>query len=425
LLLFGLLCRTSGLPGLKDKIGHDAKLLAGIVSLIWGIHPIQTESVTYIVQRSESLMGMFYLLTLYCFVRGLTLQNNNNRWFLWGIISCSLGMLCKPVMVTAPLVVILYDRTFISGSLSEAFKEHKREYLLLVATLFIPMSLLVAPNESSTSAGFGAMAVGPLQYLVTQCGVIIHYVRLVIWPVGLCLDYDWIPSNISWKTIVEISVVSLALVTSLWMFHKQRIEGFVAISFFVLLFPSSGIVPLSDCAAEHRMYLPSVCVIIFLFSGLFRFIYSVPLKYFSSSGLILILVVVMSGSLGVMTIARNRLYLSEEHMWRDVVAQCPANLRGHLGVGAVLLKQGNLEGAEHHFLRIIEDPRSADNNYRRRFGTEFAMAYNNLGVIAFERKQIEKASVFFERSLLFGKIINAEDNLRLVERLKKNNKVTK
>jgi len=132
LLLFGLLCRTSGLPGLKDKIGHDAKLLAGIVSLIWGIHPIQTESVTYIVQRSESLMGMFYLLTLYCFVRGLTLQNNNNRWFLWGIISCSLGMLCKPVMVTAPLVVILYDRTFISGSLSEAFKEHKREYLLLL-----------------------------------------------------------------------------------------------------------------------------------------------------------------------------------------------------------------------------------------------------------------------------------------------------
>ena len=419
LLLFGILRRTFVLPMFRDTVGLSATLFAGIISLFWGIHPIQTESVTYIVQRSESLMGMFYLLTLYCFIRGLMPQSDDNRWFFWGIISCALGMLCKPVMVTAPLIVLLYDGTFLSGSVRLAIERHRKEYLLLAATLLIPAILLSAPNESSSSAGFGAIAVSPCQYFITQSGVLLHYVKLVLWPMSLCLDYDWIPANLSLKTIMEICVIVLAVVMSFRMFFKQQIVGFIGLSFFIMLFPSSGFIPLSDCAAEHRMYLPSVCVVLLFFFGTFRFMQFVLRKDHLLPGVMLILGVVVCVCLGFMTVARNRTYLSEEHMWNDVISKCPWNLRGRLGVGTVLLKQGNYEWAEYHFMKIVEDPRGAYQNLRYRYGTEFAMAYNNLGAIAFERKQINKAKELFEKSILFGKTSNAENNLRLVSEWQK------
>ena len=121
LLLFGLLRRTFALPVLREKFGDHALALAFAIALLWAVHPLQSASVTYIVQRAESLVSLFYLLTLYCMVRGVE-SGKPAGWYAGAVLACLLGMSTKEVMVTAPVVVLLYDWMFLAGSLTEALR---------------------------------------------------------------------------------------------------------------------------------------------------------------------------------------------------------------------------------------------------------------------------------------------------------------
>ena len=111
--LFGVTRRTLLTPLLKDRFSGSATTLALIVALVFVVHPIQTGSVTYIVQRVESLMGLLYLATLYCAIRALAARPRaRTLWTGASILACALGMGTKEVMATAPLMVMLWDRLF-------------------------------------------------------------------------------------------------------------------------------------------------------------------------------------------------------------------------------------------------------------------------------------------------------------------------
>ena len=103
LTLFGLVRRTLRLPSLAPRFGEQATNLAWVAALIWMLHPLQTETIDYVTQRTESMMGLFYLLTLYCSVRAL--EGRPGRWHVAAIVACAAGMACKESMVTAPVMV--------------------------------------------------------------------------------------------------------------------------------------------------------------------------------------------------------------------------------------------------------------------------------------------------------------------------------
>ena len=130
LLLFGILRRTFLLRSLGNSQIPTPIYFALAIALLWAVHPLQTESVTYIVQRAESLVGLFYLLTLYCFIRGAT-WGRGRYWYAAAVLACLLGMASKEVMVSAPLIVLLYDRAFLAGSLREAWRRRYGFYLAL------------------------------------------------------------------------------------------------------------------------------------------------------------------------------------------------------------------------------------------------------------------------------------------------------
>jgi len=123
--------------------------LALAIAVLWMVHPLQTQAVTYIIQRSESMMGLFYLLTLYCFIRGVESPlMENGKWFmgdgswrlgarLWyglSVAACASGMTCKQVMVSAPVMVLLYDRAYVSGTFREAWRRRWPLYVGLAST---------------------------------------------------------------------------------------------------------------------------------------------------------------------------------------------------------------------------------------------------------------------------------------------------
>ena len=186
LVLCGVVHRTLTGPRLQYADSSTTRWLALAAALVWMVHPLQTESVTYVVQRTESLMGLFYLLTLYCVIRGHG-SVHRRGWYAAAVVASAMGMACKEVMITAPLVVLLYDRTFFSTSFREALRDRYRLYGGLASTW-----LVLAAAQKATShptAGFGLGHLTPWGYAMTQPGVILHYLRLALWPSPLVIDY--------------------------------------------------------------------------------------------------------------------------------------------------------------------------------------------------------------------------------------------
>ena len=165
---------------------------------LWALHPLQTESVTCIAQRTESLCGLFYLLTLYAFARATLLAVQPapgwsaltpTRWLVLSVLSCLLGMATKEVMVTAPVLVFLFDRTFVARSFAAAWRARRSYYVALAATWLGLLALLfLGSGARGASAGFGLGVTG-WTYLLKQGEAVLLYLRLAVWPYPLVLDY--------------------------------------------------------------------------------------------------------------------------------------------------------------------------------------------------------------------------------------------
>ena len=235
LALFGLVRRTLLLPALVERFGSASTGLALAVALVWALHPLQTESVTYIIQRAEALVGLFYLLTLYCLLRGAT-SARTWVWYAATVGTCAMGMASKEVMVSAPLVAVLYDRLFISGSFKESLRRQWGWYLALAATWAILGLLVYMSLGRGGTAGFN-MGMSVWEYARTQFGCIMHYLRLAFWPSPLVLDYgdgtasqaaDIIPYAIGVGLLLAATAVALA---------RRPKWGFLGVWFFAILRP--------------------------------------------------------------------------------------------------------------------------------------------------------------------------------------------
>lgn len=374
LVLFGLLRRTLAQPALAARVPSSARLAVAFgTAAVWLLHPLQTASVTYLSQRTESLMGLFYLLTLYAFVRGAT--ERRSRWFIVAVIACFLGIATKEVMMTAPVIVLLYDRTFISGSFTEAWRRHRTVYLGLAASWLLLAYLLVDVQQR----GIGYKAATPWTYALTESRVLLHYLKLSIWPTPLVFDYG--PGIVSSLAEVWPYAVGVVLLLGLTIVALRRwpVAGFVGAWFFVILAPTSSFVPVgAQPMAENRLYLPlaALCAAALIMAG----------SRFGRRGALAI-ATTLSLAAASATIARNRDYQSALTLWNDTVAKAPHNSRAHAGVGAALLEQGKPADAISPLRRALElDPQLAE-------------AHNNLANALSDTGRSADALAHFARAL--------------------------
>ncbi len=216
LVLFDLVRRTLTLAPLGTANQQTADRLAFAAVLVWLVHPLTTQSVTYIVQRAESLMGLFYLLTLVCLLRG-ALAARAWPWYTGAVAACSLGMGTKEVMITAPLVALAYDRIFLAGAWRTVLRRRWAVYLgfLSAAVWLIVTTGHTFARLKDATAGFGMRGITWNEYLGTQGGVILHYLRLTFWPDRLCLDYWWPVADSLCEIALPCAVVASLLAASL------------------------------------------------------------------------------------------------------------------------------------------------------------------------------------------------------------------
>lgn len=420
LVLFGVVRRTFRTPPLRKAYGHATTGLATAVALLWVVHPLQTESVTYIVQRVESLMGLFYLLTLYAVIRYA--EQPGLRWFIIAVAACALGMGTKEVMVTAPVVVLLYDRAFLAGTFREALRRRWALYASLAATWLI-LAWLITGGPRSSTAGIGLKDISPLTYATTQLGVIVHYLRLSLWPQPLCLDYAWPLVTPVREAIGPGIFVSILLAATLWAIVRRPAAGFLGAWIFLILAPTSSFVTIKDAAFEHRMYLPLAGVIVAVV-----FVAHSAIRQFGgersprrSRVVGAVALVVVAAGLGGATIARNRDYQSALRMWTDVVEKRPDNPRGHFALGVAKAALGRLDEAIRHYRDTLAlDPNDArtHNNlaivyaqqgrkaeaiaeYERALALrpDHAEAHNNLGVLLAEQGRTDEAIAHYQLAI--------------------------
>jgi tetratricopeptide (TPR) repeat protein len=338
LLLFGLVRRTLAGPVLRGRFGRDADALALAVAVIWALHPLQTESVTYVVQRVESLMGLFYLLTLYCFVRS-TEAPRPIGWQVGAALSCLLGMATKEAMVTAPLLVLLYDRTFVAGTFREALRRRRGLYGALVAT-WVPLLGLVASTgwNRGRSAGFNA-GVSPGVYWLTQLEAVAKYGFLSVWPRPLVFDYGPFRRFGLGEVAPYAVVVALMVVATLAGLWRRSPLGFLGAWFLVILAPSSVVPVASQTMAEHRMYLSLAAVACAGVVGIYSLLGRWSWPLLAAAALLL----------GILTARRNEIYSSELRLWTDTVAKRPENANARNNLGLALFRAGQAAEAVQQY----------------------------------------------------------------------------
>lgn len=395
LVLYGLIRRTLQFKIFKSLNPSTTYILPFSIALLWVVHPLNTQSVTYIIQRSESCMGLFYLLTLYGFVRSV--QSSRARgWSLFTVIFCAIGMGCKAVMITAPVMVLMYDYFFVSHSFIKALQAKPLMYTGLAATWGLLLisglaqSIFFSTNPYAT-VGFGYHGLTPLAYALAQSGAILQYIKLSLWPGSLCLDYGWrIPQNMT-VIIGPVVIIFGLLIVTIISFLKKHWAGFVGLTFFLILSPTSSIIPIKDLLFEHRMYLPLICVLIIVVVSARRLLDRMAAHFsthpssvnFISMGLVLI----ASSALGYKTYSRNKDYHNVLVMWHDVVSKRPDNARARTNYGVFLQQSGDLKSALEQYKIAL----SIDEN-----DTE---AHFNYGTALMANQQIDRAMEEFQATI--------------------------
>jgi tetratricopeptide (TPR) repeat protein len=378
-VLFALVRRTLRGPVLAPRFGSAATALALAIAAIWAWHPVQTEAVTYLTQRAESLMGLFFLVTVYAFARwagggsavaaaAASSDPKPSRggvgWAAVSVLACLGGVLTKEVMVTAPVLTFLYDRTFISGSFSAAWRRHWPVFLALAAT-WIPLGWLMTTLHER-GMGFGA-GISSWAYGITECRVVVKYLLLTVWPRPLVFDYgNFIPVPLSavWPYAVILAAVLGAALVAL---ARAPALGFAACWVLVILAPASSVVPIAgEPMAENRLYLSLAGVAAVAVLGGYALAGRRSWPLFA----------VIAAALGVAAFRRNLDYASADSIWRDTAAKSPANARAHNNLGNALLP---LPGRQ--------DEAIAEFETALRLQPDYAEAHSNLGTAWLRRPE--------------------------------------
>jgi tetratricopeptide (TPR) repeat protein len=378
---------TFRIPTLQSRYTHT-DMLAFFAALIWLVHPIQTQSVTYIVQRMTSMASLFFILSLLFYAYG-RLAENRRKTLLWWIVSAASWLLslgCKQISAVLPLCVFLYEWFFFQG-LSKQWFRRNLKYLLGVIAFFILLFLVYtgfSPWEKIKSLhDYAQHEFSVAQRLLTQFRVILLYISLILLPLSgrLNLDYDLALSRSlidPISTLLCLIAIGGMVALALYLAKKERLISFCILWFFANHLIESSILPLA-IIFEHRNYLPTMMVGLIPVVLVYRYI---TLDWLKMSLLALLVAVLAVG-----TYQRNRVWESEISLWSDVIKKSPNKARPHFNLGAAYSKQNRSEEAVPFYKRALE------------INPNLAESHVNLGKALEQQNKVDEAFDHYKTAL--------------------------
>lgn len=363
--------------------GQDRKgaLFALVTALIFVAHPVQTNAVTYVVQRFSLLATLFYLFALIAYIKAAVGATHRYRrtYYLASLVATTLAMYTKEISFTLPVMIALYDLAFLDGDR----RIRLRRLAPVLATLVLIPATVMTLSALSTNTGgnvgnaldlanISGQSISRWDYFITQWRVIVTYLHLLLWPVGLNFDYDYpvFTSLFHWEVLLSGLLVGILSLTGIFLLFCQRcnkachpalrLVGFGLVWFFLTLVMESSIIRLDDLIFEYRLYLPAVGFIAAVVAlgdwgreRLNRFLPPVWARFATT-----IICVALVGSLGVATILRNNVWNDPFLLWQDTATKSPQKSRPLGNLANEYCVQGRFSEA----LPLFEKAKTLDPN---------------------------------------------------------------
>lgn len=415
-------------------------LLAAAISLIFLVHPVQTNAVTYIVQRFTSLAALFYMLSCILYIRASDVFSEKRQFFrplhlvlyLLSLVSVALAMKTKEITFTLPLMIVLYEL------LIRLHKGAVQRPPLLYLAPFVMTLLIIPAGIIDTGVTVGEMlgelsdksmedrTVPRTDYLFTQFRVIATYLRLLLFPSGQNLDYDYpVFGSLADPAVFLSLLLHLALFgAAVYLFARLRGRDSVVLLvpfgifwFYLTLSVESSIIPIRDVIFEHRLYLPSAGIIAAFVAGLTAAADKLGQEKGQRAAAVFFVAVVLV--LSSATIRRNTIWQSEQSLWEDTVRKSPLKARPHGNLANAYHKAGRSDDAIREYLRAIELRPDMEGTYNNLGNAYKALGRYTDAVSAYIRG-IDRNPRFAEAYYNLGVVLNENgEPLKALENLKK------
>jgi tetratricopeptide (TPR) repeat protein len=435
--LYWLLLLTFNLPSLKERYGSVAFPIALFSSLLFIAHPIQTQSVTYIVQRMTSMAGMFYLLAMLLYVKGRLSKGTPSLLYWVGmVLSYVFGLFTKENVAILPFFVALYELYFFQNL--DLNPKGKKIFTYLVgAVLLIGVLMFIFWGKRYFDViieGYKIRDFTLTQRVLTQFRVVLYYITLLLYPhpSRLNLDYDFPISRGILDpptTFLAILIIAGLISYSIWIAKKRPLLSFCIFWYFGNLVIESSIFPL-EMVFEHRLYLPAIgpliLFVILVVGGWEKIKGTESRRQEAESSLrrdlplwIVFLLISFLFCLG--SYQRNTIWKKEITLWEDCIKKSPNKPRVHNNLGFYLVMDKIFEkGVEELNIALRLDPKYITARFNLglayeemklldeatfhlkeylRLAPEDPEGYNEIGIISLQKKKIDEAIQFFKKGL--------------------------
>jgi len=387
-LVFALARLTLRLDVFAGRYSRSAEALAAAAAAIFLLHPMQTESVTYVIQRAEIFAAAGLLGALVAFAASRDGVTRATAALF--AVSCVLGTYSKPSFAVVPALLLVYDACFFWRGRAEDLWRRGAAYAAATAAAIATFALTRASGSfSASTAGFEIEGITPVDYLSAQFGVVVHYLRVALWPDRLCFDCGYrgpwpvVDGPLGDSVIVPAAILFTLAALAAGVRRKQPLLPFAVFGSAVALIPTSSVVPLADFYVEHRMYLPIAFVAMALAAGFHDAtavlasrlaVAARPLALLRWSCALAVVV-----ALGAATAARNEVLGDPVALMEDALAQAPQNERVHYNLANAYKRMGRPDEAIPHYEAAI------------RLLPNVVRSYQNLGSLYLEQGKPEEA----------------------------------
>jgi tetratricopeptide (TPR) repeat protein len=390
-LSFFILRQLPGVDGRRSTGGRlpQVPLMAGLAALIFTVHPLQTQSVTYVVQRMNGMAVMFYLLSFLLYILGRSAKKRQWLLFSASLVSWGLALGSKEIAATLPLVIMLYEWYFIRDLRMDWLRRNLK-YAIGVLVLLLILAFLFTGGDplERIPDTYARRDFSITERLLTQFRVVVFYISLVLFPLparqNLIHQFPvstsmFSPATTFWSFAVIVALICLAV----WLAKRQRLVSFCILWFLLNLAIESSVIGL-EIIYEHRLYLPmfgaALLAVYLIFNGL-------PGRQ-RVAGAVSLAAILM---LGTAAFTRNGIWRDEMTLWSDVVSKNPTSLRAQNDLGLALKEQGRTEEAIRHFENALE------------INPDYMRARYNLGNVMMESGNLSEAIDHYNEALKIGR----------------------
>jgi tetratricopeptide (TPR) repeat protein len=425
--LFGLVSTENQAFETRGKRGRKKiDLSALFTALIFVSHPVQVNTVTYIVQRYEGLSSFFYLLSFFLFIKmSLSQGTAKKSYFIGTGIIFLFVVFSKETGFTLPIILILFDLLFICRNWI-AIKKRLMIYVGIFSPLLLFFFFLMRGGLFeilSREKHFWT----PWQNLLTQSNVIIQYMKLLLLPLPqwLNIDHDFPLSKslFQYPTFISVAVILCLLILAVILIKRNKLISFAIFFFFIFLAPTSTLIPIWDIMVEYRLYLPLLSYALILTLGL-HYLHKVLASRYSpkiSYTIIYGVSILILASYSLETIERNKIFSNELTLWSDALEKSPDKLRTKINAVSAFHRYGRHDEAIAVALEALKkDPHNPEmynklgisymykGEYDKaiealrtsiQMDSDNAKPRNNLGVVYLAMKEFDQAIAEFKQAL--------------------------